>query len=111
VAPDINLDSHSITSAATTKRTTGLATTDARREKTKTLLFNTSQRKALQHNKMKETKNYEPLNDTFIRRLSFSAPAKTPLHASPNHKFNTSLGTVGRINRRIYQTTWIISLP
>ena len=32
VAPDINLDSHSITSATTTKRTTGLATTDARTE-------------------------------------------------------------------------------
>ena len=45
------------------------------------------------------------MNDTFIRRLSFSAPAKTS-----NHEFNTSLGTVSRINRRIYQTAWIISL-
>jgi hypothetical protein len=68
--------------------------------------YHSTQRKALQPNDKKESKNYEPLGDTFIRRLSFSAPGKIT-----NHEFNTSLGTVGWINRRIYQTASIISSP
>jgi hypothetical protein len=66
----------------------------------------TQQRKALQPNNKKESKNYEPSGDTPTRRLSFSAPGKIP-----NHEFNTSLGTVGWINRCIYQTASIISSP